>query len=39
MFVPPVRYAVFLQHFLRIRAFGNAYARYRGSNRRELRAP
>ncbi len=33
LFIPPVRYAVFLQHFLRIKAFGNPYARYRGSQR------
>ena len=35
-FLPPLRYAVFLQHFLRLRAFGNPYARYRGSGRAEL---
>ncbi len=33
LLVPPMRYVVFLQHFLRIRAFGNPYARYRGSAR------
>ena len=38
-FVPPHRYPVFLQHFLRIRAFGSPYARYRGSNRCEIRVP
>ena len=37
-FLPPLRYAVFLQHFLRLRAFGNPYARYRGSGRAELPA-
>ncbi len=35
-FLAPPRYAVFLQHFLRLRAFGNPYARYRGSGRLEL---
>jgi hypothetical protein len=35
-FLPPLRYAVFLQHFLRLRAFYNPYARYRGSGRVEL---
>ncbi len=35
-FLPPLRYAVFLQHFLRLRAFANPYARYRGSGRVEL---
>jgi 1-acyl-sn-glycerol-3-phosphate acyltransferase len=32
-FVPPQRYAVFLQHFLRRQAFGSPYSRYRGSRR------
>ena len=36
VFQPPLRYIVFLQHFLRQRAFGNPYARYRGSNRAEV---
>ncbi len=35
-FLMPPRYAVFLQHFLRLRAFANPYARYRGSGRCEL---
>ncbi len=35
-FLTPPRYAVFLQHFLRLRAFANPYARYRGSGRCEL---
>lgn len=35
-FLPPLRYAVFLQHYLRLRAFANPYARYRGSGRVEL---
>ena len=35
-FLSPPRYAVFLQHFLRLRAFDNPYARYRGSLRNEL---
>jgi len=35
-FMSPPRYSVFLQHFLRQRAFGNPYARYRGSNRAEV---
>jgi 1-acyl-sn-glycerol-3-phosphate acyltransferase len=35
-FLPPLRHAVFLQHFLRLRAFANPYARYRGSGRVEL---
>jgi 1-acyl-sn-glycerol-3-phosphate acyltransferase len=35
-FLAPPRYAVFLQHFLRLRAFANPYARYRGSGRIEL---
>ncbi len=32
-FIPPQRYAVFLQHFLRRQAFGSPYSRYRGSRR------
>jgi hypothetical protein len=36
VFRPPSRYIVFLQHFLRLRAFANPYARYRGSSRSEL---
>jgi hypothetical protein len=36
VFRPPSRYVVFLQHFLRLRAFANPYARYRGSSRSEL---
>jgi DNA-directed RNA polymerase subunit RPC12/RpoP len=32
-FLPPQRYAVFLQHFLRRQAFGSPYSRYRGSRR------
>jgi 1-acyl-sn-glycerol-3-phosphate acyltransferase len=36
VFRPPSRYVVFLQHFLRLRAFANPYARYRGSSRQEL---
>ena len=35
-FVPPQRYAVFLQHFLRRQAFGSPYSRYRGSRRVDL---
>ena len=36
-FLPPLRYTLFLQHFLRLKAFANPYARYRGSNRDEIR--
>ncbi len=36
VFLPPLRYTLFLQHFLRLRAFANPYARYRGSGRVEL---
>ena len=36
IFLPPLRYTLFLQHFLRLRAFANPYARYRGSGRVEL---
>ena len=36
VFLPPLRYTLFLQHFLRLRAFTNPYARYRGSSRVEL---
>jgi protein-S-isoprenylcysteine O-methyltransferase Ste14/DNA-directed RNA polymerase subunit RPC12/RpoP len=36
LFIPPQRYALFLQHFLRLRAFGNPYSRYRGSRRAAL---
>jgi 1-acyl-sn-glycerol-3-phosphate acyltransferase len=35
-FQPAPRFAVFLQHFLRLAAFGNPYARYRRSNRFEM---
>jgi hypothetical protein len=35
-FIPPQRYALFLQHFLRLKAFGNPYSRYRGSRRVDL---
>jgi len=35
-FLPPLRYALFLQHFLRLKAFGNPYARYRGSRRFDI---
>jgi 1-acyl-sn-glycerol-3-phosphate acyltransferase len=35
-FLPPQRYAVFLQHFLRRQAFDNPYSRYRGSRRVDL---
>lgn len=35
-FASPGRYPLFLQHFLRLKAFANPYARYRGSSRREL---
>jgi 1-acyl-sn-glycerol-3-phosphate acyltransferase len=37
--VPPLIYPVFLQHFLRIRAFGSPDARYRGSARSEILVP
>ena len=36
LFFSPHRYTVFLQHFLRLKAFGSPYARYRGSSRREI---
>lgn len=35
-FIPAQRYALFLQHFLRSKAFGNPYSRYRGSRRVDL---
>jgi 1-acyl-sn-glycerol-3-phosphate acyltransferase len=37
--IPPLVYPVFLQHFLRIRAFGSPDVRYRGSARSEIRVP
>jgi hypothetical protein len=36
VFLPPQRYALFLQHFLRLAAFANPYARYQGSNRVQI---